>query len=113
MNNLKELLLAYKVKTMEIIEFLRKEDYDNVQKSVKERQLIIDAIEKLNYNNIEFKGLASELNLLTMEEEVNKKTKEKFEGIKNELMDVKKYYKGNKKYNKNKYEDFKKIDKKV
>ncbi|EJP6470965.1 flagellar protein FliT [Clostridium sporogenes] len=82
MDELRSKLIKFREITLNIIDYLEKEDYDSPENLLEERENIIKEINNLNYKKEEFKKVGAELELLLIEKKlqslmIEKKTKVK------------------------------------
>jgi len=82
MDELRNKLIKFREITLNIIVSLEKEDYDPPRKLLKERELIIQEINNLNYQKEEFKKIDEELELLLIEKKLQNLMIEKKANIK-------------------------------
>lgn len=89
MDNLKDLLLNFKEETNKIIESLKKENFDEVNERLDNRDKIIKKIEKLKKDKEEFTEIALSIDIKPLDDMLNAILKEKLEKSKVALMEIK------------------------
>ena len=98
MDELRNKLIKFREITLNIIVSLEKEDYDPPRKLLKERQLITQEINNLNYQKKEFKKIDEELELLLIEKKLQNLMIEKKAKIKLKLKKASENKEANKNY---------------
>lgn len=78
-------LEKFKITTINIIEALYRENYDDLQMLFEARQMIIDKINLLIFDKSEFSTIGNKLNLNELEAELNRVMIEKKMHLKNEM----------------------------
>lgn len=110
---LDSMLIEYKNKTLEIIENVKTEKFDLIEKNFYERQQIIQKINSINYSKEEFLLISEELDLLKVEEKINKIMNEKRDKLKAEIESFLKVKNANSSYKKSSYVDSIFLNKKI
>lgn len=94
-------LLNYREMSLKIIAELEKDNFDNLEKLINDRQGIIDNISKLNYSSEDFASIAEKLELTKIEnkmrllmQEKRNKAKRELDGLNNSKQARKNYTKG-------------------
>lgn len=107
MSELKSLLLEYKKINDKLIDILSQDledsNYDDLQPLVSEKQQVINSINALSYNRMEFPIIAKELNIPSSEELLNNLFLEKKELLKEKLIALKQSKAANNEYHSNFY----------
>jgi hypothetical protein len=88
---LKDLMLKlneFRDKTLLIIKAVENEDYNNLNDLLGQRQLIIDGIEQLNYDQKQFKAGCEELDIPVLQSKLEKAIRERHNFVKSELKKV-------------------------
>lgn len=98
---LKEKLLLYKQLTQKLINCIEKEQLENVDAYVEERQKVISSIDEFKYTQNEFKDICKEIDLVKYEETLTKLAWHKKDEAKREMNKMKVKNSANKNYNKN------------
>lgn len=88
MENLRKLLIEYKEVSQEMIRDLNNENYDNLNEHLIKRQNIIDFISSNKYEHAIFIKINEEINLTTVEQNLNHLMVEKFNKTKIELKKI-------------------------
>lgn len=101
MDRLREGLIDFQRLTENLINSLRAEDYDALEDIFNKREKIIKTINSLNYNNEDFKTIASELRLLELDNELNKLLSEKRQSVREQIDKLKTVKKANSNYQRN------------
>jgi len=100
---LKEALIQYRDLTIKLINIAEKEEFDSMEKSLNNREDIIDILKKLHYNTLEFTNLIKELEIMILEEKLKSIMIEKKDMIKEEIQKVAKSKNANLQYSKKDY----------
>lgn len=82
---IKELLEKYNKLNIDSIEAVEKDDVEKLNILLKEKDLIIEKIDNLNYTADEFKRYAQEIDLVNVENQLERVIKEKKEEVKNKI----------------------------
>lgn len=82
---LKDLLEKYNKCNIDAIEAVEKDDVEKLNILLKEKDLIIGKIDNLNYTADEFKRYAQEIDLVNVENQLERVIKEKKEEVKNKI----------------------------
>lgn len=99
MDELRRKLIKFREITLNIIDYLEKEDYDSPENLLEERENIIKEINNLNYKNEEFKKIGVELELLLIEKKLQDLMIEKKAKVKLKLKKSSENKEANKNYN--------------
>ncbi|KRQ85984.1 hypothetical protein ABG79_02212 [Caloramator mitchellensis] len=86
---LEQKLIEFREKTKELIDILQREDFDNLNEIISQRQEIIDSIKAINYSMEEFIKLSIALNLSELDDQLNKLMNAKIEKTRTELKSIK------------------------
>lgn len=105
MNNLRELVLKFKNKTISIINCLENEDFEKLEEVLEERQGVIEKINHLSYSKEDFSALAKEFDLIELENRCNKLFENKKSQAREELKKIAVNKNMNKQYNQCNYVD--------
>jgi len=98
---LKSYLEYFKKCTVEMIEDLENDDLDNFEVVLNNRQQIIDKINDLNFNQNEFKEICEQLDIITLNNKLNKRAKDEKDKLKQKILGLKKSQSANSIYNSN------------
>lgn len=79
--NLEENIIKYRDITLNIMEMVKAEDYENLEKFFNERQLILDYINKINYSKEELKKLYIKCGIDDLEKKMELEMKVKKEDL--------------------------------
>lgn len=117
MDTLREMLQSYKNITLQLIDCAEAEDYDKLGNLLNTRGNIISEIDKLNYQDKEFRQICDEMDIGKFENKLNSILENKYSNIKEQLRNIINGRKINRSYrpgyNKNKYVDSIFISKKI
>lgn len=98
--DIKESILNYKEITVKIIDAIDKEKYEDLTLFVDKREEIIEKLKKININKEHFKELCDEINLIQLENNLNKLLISKRNDIKFKLDAIAKNIQASSSYNK-------------
>lgn len=98
---LKSYLEDFKKCTIEAIEDLEKDDLDDFEVALNNRQQIIEKINDLNFNQNEFKEIYKQLDIMTLDNELIKRTKEEKDKLQQKMLRLKKSHSANAVYHSN------------
>ncbi|RII36196.1 flagellar protein FliT [Clostridium chromiireducens] len=98
---LKSYLEDFKKCTIEMIEDLEKDDLDNFEAGLNRRQQIIEKISELNFDKNEFKEICKQLDVETFDNELNKRTKDEKDKLRQKILNLKKSQSANTVYQSN------------
>lgn len=98
---LKSYLEDFKKCTIEAIEDLEKDDLGNFEIDLNNRQQIIEKINDINFNKNEFREICKQLDIITLDNELNKRTKEEKDKLKQKMLTLKKSQSANTIYHSN------------
>jgi hypothetical protein len=98
---LQSYLEDFKKYTIEMILNLKNDDIDNFEVALEKRGQILEEINHLNFNHAEFKKSCEELDIIDMENEINKIIKDKRDKLKEKILELKKSQNANKAYHLN------------
>lgn len=82
---IKELLEKYNKLNIDCIEAVEKDDVEKLNILLKEKDSIIDKIDKLNYTADEFKRYAQEIDLVNVENQLERVIREKQKYVKEKI----------------------------
>lgn len=103
----------YKDKSIIILESLVKEDYDILSQLLRDRELLIEKLKKINLDTAAFKEQAVKYNIVENEAKIKLLMTRKMDDIKLKLHKLELGDKANKFYNKSFYDNNKVFSKKV
>lgn len=83
--SLKEYLLRYKEITLEAIECLKKDEIEEVETLIHNRENLIEDMKKIQYSKEQFKNICSEYNLVEHEKELFNTMNEKKVEVKRKI----------------------------
>lgn len=98
---LKSYLEYFKECTIEMIEDLERDDLDNFEVALNNRQQIIEKINDVNFSQSEFKEICEQLDIITLNNELNKRTKEEKDKLQQKMLRLKKSQSANTVYHSN------------
>lgn len=98
---LKSYLEYFRKYTTEMIEHLKNDNLDNFELALKNRQQIIDKINDLNFNKSKFREICEQLDIVTLDNELNKITKDEKDKLKQKILELKKSQSANSAYHSN------------
>lgn len=98
--NLDEELIKYKDLTLELITSVEKEEYDNLDNLLTNRQNVIEQINELTYSKEEFLYLCKKLDILVLNQKLIKITNQKKTSIRNHMDELRVSQSANKSYTK-------------
>lgn len=104
-NLLYEALNDYKIKSQNIYEAVKFENYDELDELLTKRQNIIDNITSMSYAKEDFVQACVELNVVQMDDSINKLMSVRKEEIKNQIIHLKIGKLANNNYIHNSYKD--------
>lgn len=96
---LEESLIEFKNVTLNLINALESDDFDEIESLIEKRQNIISALENTNYTEEEFRHIASSINLLTLQKKVLDLMNAKKVELRNEMDKLSEVKIANKSYN--------------
>lgn len=103
MSVIKEYLEKFKDITLQLMDKVKKDDFDTVDMLMEERQKIIDNIDHMEFSQDEFVNIAKELNIIEYDKELEKVINEKKAKIKEEMRRLSTNRNANTNYNKKFY----------
>lgn len=112
-NDLRENFNKFKTCSLNILESINKEDYDELEKKIEERQMILDSIMKLDFSQEEIKKVVEELEINKISEEINFILNEKKVDLKDKMDKVALTKRVNSNYNKSFYNNSNFFNKKI
>lgn len=95
---LKSYLEYFKKHTIQMIDELKSDDLNNFEVALNNRQQIIDKINDLNFNQSEFNEICEQLDIITLDSELNKITKDEKDKLKQKILGIKKSQSANTAY---------------
>ncbi|WP_186429879.1 flagellar protein FliT [Clostridium sp. BSD9I1] len=98
--NLSEELIKYKNLTLELITSVEKEEYDNLDNLLTNRQNVIAQINELTYSKDEFLYLCKDLDILVLNQKLIKISNQKKSEIRKHIDELRVSKNANKGYNK-------------
>jgi hypothetical protein len=99
LKELKKCLVEFKDLTIKLIEFIEKEEYDNLEILFQQRDTLIYEMDKLEYSKENFKELSNELQLIPLQQMLTLIMNKSRVGIKQELDKLSASKTANKSYN--------------
>jgi uncharacterized DUF497 family protein len=105
MQLLRDRLIDYREITQSIVEALSSEDYDRIESILERRQAIIGEIAELSYAAEEFKQIAEQLDIISIQKTADSLLNEKYSNLKTELKRISTNKNINRNYNQNNYVD--------
>ncbi|MCB2359378.1 hypothetical protein [Clostridium estertheticum] len=97
--NLEDNFIKYKNITLAIIEIVKIEEYEKLDEIFQKRQLVIDDMNKINYDKVELKKLYLQYEIEKLEENLSSRMKYKKDELLNKLKKNKKRQTGMRGYN--------------
>ena len=100
-NMLEETLVSFKKLSTELLDCLNKEDNDNLEELLDKRGKLIETISTQNFNQNDFITISSKLELVELENQINKLLSEKKHKARIEIEKVNTVKKANNNYQRN------------
>lgn len=97
---LKYYLSQFRGKTIELINFLEKEEYDKLDEVLNDREEIINLIAEISSEKGIFRGLCANMKIIPLEQKLNSMLNLKKSDIQKELSKISNKTSANKNYNK-------------
>lgn len=113
MMDLNSSLKEYEKITKQLIECLEKDNFDDLDNLFDKRDTVISEISSTSYDQSEFKAIAEQLGLLSLENDLNNKVDEKRKDVISKMDGINKSKIANKNYYKKNYEDSLLFNKKI
>lgn len=98
---LKIYLEYFKKYSIEMVEDLDKDDLEDFERALNNRQQIIDRINEQHFNRDDFKDICEQLDIIKLNNELNKRIQSEKDKIKQEILKLKKSQSTNNAYHSN------------
>jgi hypothetical protein len=112
-NFLEEELIKFKSISVQIIDYLRNEEYDGIDKLLNDRSEVIEHIQTLTYRQTDFNDVAANLGLLDTERELTVLLSQKKQEVRELMNKVNTVKKANNNYQRNFHSDSLFFNKKI
>lgn len=86
---LKSYLESFKKYTVEMILNLKNDDIDNFEVALEKRTQIVEEMSNFNFDKIEFKKICTELDIISVNDELSKMVSEQKDVLKDKILELK------------------------
>lgn len=95
---LKSYLNEFRISTIDMIDYIQEDQMDKFETELKKREELIEKMKALDFSKSEFKEICDNLNIVEINDTLNKMTKDERDRVKLKIMELKKSQSANNAY---------------